>query len=252
MVVVPVAGWIGVGVMLHYIRIDPSVVSEGTVVVVPPLRPVTSTPPPSPPVPQPVHVIPPAGDRSGLVRELQRELRRVGCYDGEISGVWSVRARRAMRDFTESVNARLPIEEPDNILLRLVQGHSQKACGAQSADAGQPARDVITAQVASEPAGERSVIVTGSTAATAGAVAALSRPAVSPAAEMTKPRLASAEPANSAQEHRSAHRSQPLPRVGIYERHRRHAARRARSRPPAVVRSVVRGLQRALASVGIN
>src|SRR5262249_4147212 len=30
-----------------------------------------------------------AWDRVSLTRELQRELKRVGCYDGEVSGVWS-------------------------------------------------------------------------------------------------------------------------------------------------------------------
>lgn len=70
------------------------------------------------------------GDRAGLTRELQRELKRVGCYDSEISGVWSPASRRAMKAFTDRVNATLPIDEPDYILLTLVQGRSEQVCGA--------------------------------------------------------------------------------------------------------------------------
>ena len=46
----------------------------------------------------------PAGSDT-LARELQKELRRVGCYDGEITGVWSSDARRAMKAFIERMNA---------------------------------------------------------------------------------------------------------------------------------------------------
>ncbi len=64
-----------------------------------------------------------------LTRNLQKELKRVGCYEGEINGSWSPASRRAMKAFTDRVNATLPIEEPDYILLTLVQGHSAEACG---------------------------------------------------------------------------------------------------------------------------
>src|SRR5262249_31119331 len=37
--------------------------------------------------------------------------------------------RRAMKAFTERVNAKLPTNEPDGILLALVQGHPDKVCG---------------------------------------------------------------------------------------------------------------------------
>ena len=71
----------------------------------------------------------PATDRSQLARELQRELRRVGCYDGEINGGWTTSTKRAMKTFTERVNASLPVEEPDLVLLTLVQGQTDKTCG---------------------------------------------------------------------------------------------------------------------------
>jgi hypothetical protein len=66
--------------------------------------------------------------RLALTRDLQRELRRVGCYDGEIDGHWGTGSRAAMKTFTERVNATLPLDEPDDILLALVQGQKDKVC----------------------------------------------------------------------------------------------------------------------------
>src|SRR5947207_1138662 len=64
-----------------------------------------------------------------MARELQRELKRVGCYDGEINATWTPSTRRAMKAFTDRVNATLPVEEPDYILLALVQSHQDNVCG---------------------------------------------------------------------------------------------------------------------------
>ena len=72
--------------------------------------------------------------RAALVRDLQRELKRVGCFDGELSGWWNQGTRRAMNAFTERVNASLPVEEPDYILLALVQSHTGQACGSGCPD----------------------------------------------------------------------------------------------------------------------
>ena len=68
--------------------------------------------------------------RMQLTRDLQRELQRVGCYGGEVSGNWTPSTKRAMSAFMDRVNATLPVEEPDYILLTLVQGHTATACGA--------------------------------------------------------------------------------------------------------------------------
>lgn len=87
---------------------------------------------------QPTPVNPPRltsstpSDESGryeLVRNLQRELKRVGCYWGEIDGSWGAGSKRAMGAFTERANSALPFEQPDYILLSLVQSFSGQACG---------------------------------------------------------------------------------------------------------------------------
>jgi hypothetical protein len=69
------------------------------------------------------------GDRPRLASALQRELLRVGCYDREINGVWTTSSRMAMQTFLERVNAALPFDEPDVILLSLVQAHKGTVCG---------------------------------------------------------------------------------------------------------------------------
>ena len=69
-------------------------------------------------------------DRAALARALQRELKRVGCYNGEITGVWTTSSRMAMKTFNERVNAALPVDNPDPVLLSLVQGRRERACSA--------------------------------------------------------------------------------------------------------------------------
>lgn len=69
-------------------------------------------------------------NRATLVRRIQRELRRVGCYDGRIDGEWDRALRSSMGQFIERVNATLPHQEPDVVLLTLVRNHKSAACGS--------------------------------------------------------------------------------------------------------------------------
>lgn len=68
-------------------------------------------------------------DRAGLAREIQRHLKRVGCYAGDVTGAWTPAARRSMKSFTDRVNASLPIDDPDYVLLAMVESYQGKACG---------------------------------------------------------------------------------------------------------------------------
>lgn len=98
-------------------------------------------------------------DRASLARALQRELQRVGCYDGEISGNWSTSTRMAMKAFTDRVNASLPTDAPDYILLSLVQRHEGKACGTSCptgqllSDEGRCVPSAVLAKASPKPAG---------------------------------------------------------------------------------------------------
>ena len=69
-------------------------------------------------------------NRETMVRRIKRELRRVGCYDGRIDSEWDRTTRSAMGTFMERVNASLPAQEPDVVLLNLVRNHQAMACGA--------------------------------------------------------------------------------------------------------------------------
>jgi hypothetical protein len=71
--------------------------------------------------------------RAELARELHQELKRVGCYKGDIRAGWSAQSQAAMKAFNERLNATLPVVEPDFILLTMVRGHQDLACGAPCA-----------------------------------------------------------------------------------------------------------------------
>lgn len=64
-----------------------------------------------------------------LAREIQAELKRVGCYTGRIDGSWGSRSRSAMTTFMAEVNAQLPTTEPDVFLLSLIKGQKATVCG---------------------------------------------------------------------------------------------------------------------------
>jgi len=68
--------------------------------------------------------------RYELVLDIQRQLRRVGCYWGRIDGSWGYATKDAMKEFTDRVNATLPLDQPDYVQLTLIQSHSDKVCGA--------------------------------------------------------------------------------------------------------------------------
>jgi hypothetical protein len=67
--------------------------------------------------------------RYKLISDIQQQLKRVGCYYGRIDGSWNASTKDAMRSFTDRINAELPLDEPDYLLLTLAQAHAGKACG---------------------------------------------------------------------------------------------------------------------------
>jgi hypothetical protein len=73
----------------------------------------------------------PVSDAASLTRALQRELKRVGCYYGEVNGVWTPSTRHASEAFLALANARLPVTGPDPALLALVKANSSTSCAAR-------------------------------------------------------------------------------------------------------------------------
>lgn len=71
-----------------------------------------------------------ASERFTLARDLQRELKRVGCYHADVDGSWGGGSRRALSEFMDRVNASLPGDEPDYIMLALVRNQATPVCGS--------------------------------------------------------------------------------------------------------------------------
>ncbi len=68
------------------------------------------------------------GDRYEMARQLQRELVRVGCYVGDADGDWGGASKRAMQSFLDRVNAVLPVDEPDQVLLAMLRSQKTGIC----------------------------------------------------------------------------------------------------------------------------
>lgn len=69
-----------------------------------------------------------SSSRYKLVTDIQQQLKRLGCYYGRVDGSWGASTKDAMKTFTDRVNAELPIEEPDYLLLTLLQSQSSRSC----------------------------------------------------------------------------------------------------------------------------
>lgn len=72
-------------------------------------------------------------DRVSLVRELQTAMTRTDCYHGPINGVWTAASKEAMEAFLVAVNARLPVDNPDQTLLALAQSNGAAKCAPEHA-----------------------------------------------------------------------------------------------------------------------
>jgi peptidoglycan hydrolase-like protein with peptidoglycan-binding domain len=204
------------------------------------------------------------GDRASLVRELQRELKRVGCYSGDVNGVWTTSSRMAMKSVTDRVNATLPIDNPDDVLLSLVRGQQDGVCGVPcptgqstndrgrcppSAVLAKGPVDVAPPEAKAEPQVDKSSITTGSIVpATAAAATALAASAAIPRAEPkanlpeNRARPAAVTPEETSPKsgriERSSRQSGPLPFERVYESRTRRTSNT--SRPPKFIRNVLR------------
>jgi hypothetical protein len=63
-----------------------------------------------------------------IARQAQEELRRLGCYEGESTGMWTASSRSAAQRFVDRVNAKLPTDKPDEALLALLRDQSGAVC----------------------------------------------------------------------------------------------------------------------------
>jgi hypothetical protein len=77
-------------------------------------------------------------DRETLILGIQRQLKRLSCYDGAVDGKWTPQLRAAIKVFADQVNAKLPVDRPDYILLRLAEAHEGRVCGAVRSKSSPP------------------------------------------------------------------------------------------------------------------
>jgi hypothetical protein len=75
-------------------------------------------------------------DQVSVVRAVQQQLKRAGCYSGRVNGVWSPSTRKAMAAFTTVVNARLPVNRADPVLLVLIESNPAALCSPACAKDG--------------------------------------------------------------------------------------------------------------------
>lgn len=261
-------------------------IQEAVVVTLPQrIQPPVPQPAARPPVerPQPSVGPGPMSDPAALARMLQRELKRVGCYDGEVSGVWSPASRAAMKAFTERVNASLPVDRPDPVLLALVQGHQGRACGdncptgeARTAN-GRCLPVAFIGKAEGKPAPTQGAEAESRVEPSKAVPVPLPVPVPMPARKPPPPPAASAEPAplprvavappgpppappapvpkaalpveppdpQEAHPPRRPRHAGPGPAMRVYGRSIRRFVRRAPSKPAAVARSLLRSLERA-------
>jgi hypothetical protein len=115
------------------------------------------SPPPTTPMvaavspPQtPVLAAPPAPVEPGdLARQLQVELKRVGCYPGDADGNWGPNSRRALDAYNHAAKAKFDPREPTPDALDAVRASKARMCapdcprGTEPADNGscQPSRE---------------------------------------------------------------------------------------------------------------
>ena len=72
--------------------------------------------------------IPRFEDETSVTRAVQAELKRAGCYSGPVNGVWNASTQAGMGEFATRVNARLPVDRPDPVLLALLETHNKISC----------------------------------------------------------------------------------------------------------------------------
>jgi hypothetical protein len=67
-------------------------------------------------------------DRLLLARNLQDELKRVGCYEGPLDGNWSAAAKQALSNFSKLANVTAVSDQPVDAILAIVKSKTGRVC----------------------------------------------------------------------------------------------------------------------------
>src|SRR5262249_56155779 len=69
-----------------------------------------------------------AADRAKVIRDLQTELKRIGCLDGAADGDWGNQSKRALKDFAHHAKLSIPNDEPTEDALRAAGAMKTRVC----------------------------------------------------------------------------------------------------------------------------
>lgn len=160
-------------VVIYGALIGTEVPEDAVTVSGPVFKPVATTATATAPTPTPAakpstssqYAAPRYQDDRSIARAVQAELKSAECYSGPINGVWNASTRAAMGEFTARVNARLPVDRPDPVLLALLETHNKISCtdncsmGGEedclTREAAPPARGPETASIEREHSSDR-------------------------------------------------------------------------------------------------
>ncbi len=70
----------------------------------------------------------PAGSPLDIARSLQTELRRVGCFSGNIDGEWKAASQRSLEQFNKGAGLRLDVKLASTDALDAVKAKSGRVC----------------------------------------------------------------------------------------------------------------------------
>lgn len=187
---------------------------------------------------------PPPQDARSLTRAVQTELKRAGCYSGPVNGIWNNRTSAAMDEFTARVNARLPVDKPDAVLLALLETHDDVSCRTDKAPAEQTAE---TASIDRERPTVTREAVLSSSSATSDAPTRAEHLSYADDADVETASVAPEETAQARRASMVPAAVGPAPKIARRERPRR-ATRKARRKPSfsREVRRSFRSIQRSM------
>ena len=83
-----------------------------------------------------------------VAMDMQRELKRVGCFGGKVDGSWGGQSRKAVEKFNEAVKLELEAESPTSQDLAKIKGFAGPVCEVASSQG-------TTTTPRREPRGER-------------------------------------------------------------------------------------------------
>ena len=69
-----------------------------------------------------------------LAREVQKELKRVGCDPGSVDAKWGANARSALADFARRTQVALAVEEPTMAALESLKNQRARVCPLECDD----------------------------------------------------------------------------------------------------------------------